>query len=349
MPANAKIGYAANSSDLTHPADRRRFPVWARSRGADWELADIDRASGYDIVVVTPRADLNRWRASVRPGAKLVFDMVDSYLAIPASNPKQALRGPAKFLAGEASTPFYSYRKAIERIVERADAVTCATPEQAEALAPWSDNVHPILDIHSGLVRSVKEDYAKHRPFRLVWEGLGTNVHWFELIKPVLARISRDHPLSLHIISDIEFSEYVQKFGRRRVTRIVDGITDDVRLYQWSEEFLSLLATACDLAVIPLPTDRAYATDKPESKLVSFWRMGLPVVTAATPAYVRVMAAAEQELACASEEDWYRNITRMIEDDAFREAAGRDGRSFADDAYGEERLLERWDRVIDSL
>lgn len=349
MTFSGRIGYAANSSTLSHPADRRRFPVWARARGVDWEVADVDKADQYDLVVVTPRADLNRWRTSVRPDAKLIFDMVDSYLAIPRTNLKQALRGPAKFLAGEATTPFYSYRAAIERIVERADAVTCATPEQAEALSPWSGNVHAILDIHSGLVRTVKDDYSAHTPFRLVWEGLGTNVHWFDLITPVLQEIASEHPISLHIISDIEYREYVQKFGRRRMAKITRGFADDVRLYQWSEEFLSLIATNCDLAVIPLPTDRAYATNKPESKLISFWRMGLPVITAATPAYRRVMKAAAQELAMDDETQWLAAIRRMIADDAFRERSGREGRRWADEVYGEEALLSRWDEAIASL
>ena len=55
---------------------------------------------------------------------------------------------------------------------------------------------------------------------------------------------------------------------------------------QWSET-VSVIATACDLAVIPLPLDRPLERNKPETKLISFWRMGLPVVTSATPAYVR--------------------------------------------------------------
>jgi len=344
---SGKIGYAANSSDLQHPADRRRFPVWAESRGVDWEIADPSKQ--YDLVVVTPRADLNLWRTKTSGQSKLIFDMVDSYLAIPATNLKQALRGPAKFLAGEANTPFYSYRKAIERIVEQADAVTCATPEQASALVPFNDNVHSILDIHSGLIRSIKDDYAAHQPFRLVWEGLGTNVHWFELIAPVLAEVAQQHPICLNIISDIEFHEFVQKFGRRRVAAITADFAEDVRLYQWSEDFLSLIATNCDLAVIPLPVDRAYATDKPESKLVSFWRMGLPVVTAATPAYKRVMSDAGQELTCVDQQQWLSAITRMIEDAGEREQAGREGRRYADQVYGEEQLLARWDSVIESL
>jgi hypothetical protein len=101
-----RIGYVPYSAELTQPGDRRRFPFYAEKRAIGYELAERD--GNYDVVVVTPRTDLGYW-ARYRPGdAKLVFDLVDSYLDIPRTNLKQMLRGPAKFLAGEARTPFHS-------------------------------------------------------------------------------------------------------------------------------------------------------------------------------------------------------------------------------------------------
>ena len=112
---------------------------------------------------------------------------------------------------------------------------------------------------------------------------------------------------------------------------------------------VSVIATACDLAVIPLPLDRPLERGKPESKLVSFWRMGMPVVTSATPAYARTMQAAGQHLHCASEAQWVEVLGRLIEDAGARERAGRGGRAFAEREYGDERLLAAWDQVLDSL
>ncbi len=148
-----RIGYAPYDATLTQPGDRRRFPFYAGRRGIPFELADPSR--DYDVVVVTPRADLAAWTRYRRGRSKVVFDMVDAYLSIPPSDPKAILRGPAKFLAGEARHPFFSYRGALERILERADAATCATPNQAAEIQPLCDNVHVVLDFHSGLVRRV--------------------------------------------------------------------------------------------------------------------------------------------------------------------------------------------------
>jgi glycosyltransferase involved in cell wall biosynthesis len=342
-----RIGYVPYSRDLDQPADRRRFPYYAERRGIAYELADED--GDYDVVVVTPRSNLAYWTA-YRPGsAKLVFDIVDSYLEIPRTNVKAALRGSAKFFAGEASTPFFSYRAAVERILRRASAVTCATPEQAAVIGRYCRNVHPILDFHTRMITAVKKDYAAHEPFALVWEGLGENVRWFSEIKEPLAQLANSHPVVLHLVTALRFKQISQRFWTRETARIATRFFEHVEVHQWTEESVARVATACDVAVIPLPLGRPLERAKPESKLISFWRMGLPTVTSATPAYMRVMAAAGQELACATPDAWTRQLTLLASDEGARARAGLDGRSYAEREYAEERLLAAWDDVIASL
>jgi hypothetical protein len=342
-----KVGYAPYDPTLTSPADRRRFPYYAERRGMSFELADPSRE--YDLVVITPRADLATW-SRYRPGrGKVVFDLVDSYLDIPRTDLKAILRGPAKFAAREARHPFFSYRHALESMLERADAVTCATPEQAHEIRPLCSNVHAILDFQSGLIRRVKEDYRAGSPFHLVWEGLGENVRWFGRIERALAEVNIRHPLVLNLITAIEYRELVQRFWRRRTSRIAARHFDRVRLYQWSEEMVSVIATACDLAVVPLPLDRPLERGKPESKLMSFWRMGMPTVTSSTPAYVRAMEAAGQDLHCGSEDDGAATLLRLIEHQDARAEAARTGRAFAEREYGDDRLLAAWDAVFNGL
>jgi glycosyltransferase involved in cell wall biosynthesis len=342
-----KIGYLPYSPDLNQPADRRRFPFYAERRGIAFELADP--AEAYDVVVVTPRSDLTRW-SRYRPGqAKVVFDIVDSYLDIPSTDPKAILRGPAKFLAGESRQPFVSYRRALEHMLERSDAATCATPEQVASVSHLCPNGHAILDFQSRMVVRVKDDYRARSPFNLVWEGLGENMRWFSEIRGPLAKVAYRRPLVLHLITAVEYKQVMQRFWTRQTARIAARYFDDVRVYQWSEEMVSVIATACDLAVIPLPLDRPLERGKPESKLVSFWKMGLPTVTSSTPAYARAMAGAGQNLHCSSEGAWTEALVSLIDDDAAREHAGRSGRAFAEREYAEERLLEAWDRVFESL
>jgi glycosyltransferase involved in cell wall biosynthesis len=342
-----KIGYVPYSRDLNQPADRRRFPYYAERRGIEFELAELE--GDYDVVVVTPRADLARW-TNYKPGrAKIVFDIVDSYLDVPKTDPKAILRGPAKFLAGESRTPVFSWRRAVERILERATAATCATPEQAAAISRFCPNVHPILDFQTRMVSNVKQDYAAGTPFKLVWEGLGENVRWFSEIRGPLAHVARQRPLVLHLITAVRFKQLSQRFWTRETAAIAASFFDHVEVHQWTEDSVAQIATGCDLAVIPLPLGRPLEAGKPESKLISFWRMGLPTITSSTPAYRRVMEAAGQALHCASAGEWAAALERLTSDESARQRAGCGGRAFAEHAYGDERLLAKWDRVLETL
>jgi hypothetical protein len=339
------IGYVPYSPDLNQPADRRRFPYYAEKRGLEFELAEPDER--YTTVVVTPRANLAQW--TQYGSGKLVFDMVDSYLDVPATNLKQLLRGPAKFLTRDANTPFFSWRRAVERILERADAATCATPEQAATIGRFCSNAHPILDFQTRMVTHVKRDYEAGVPFKLVWEGLGENVRWFSEIRDPLAELARARPVQLHLVTAPRFKQISQRFWSRDTARIAARFFDDVVVHQWSEDGVSAIATMCDLALIPLPLDRPLEAGKPESKLISFWRMGLPVIASSTPAYRRVMAAAGQHLHCSTQAEWATALTRLAGDAQARRAAGEGGRAFAEREYGDARLMAAWDAVFSSL
>jgi glycosyltransferase involved in cell wall biosynthesis len=340
------FGYVPYSRELTRPGDRRRFPYYAAKRGIEFEL--VDSPEGCDVVVITPRTDLDRW-ARTPASTKVVFDIVDSYLDIPRTDPKALLRGPAKFLAGEARTPFFTYRGALERILRRADAVTCATPEQAQAIAHLCPNVHPILDFQTGMLTAVKDAYAAAEPLSLVWEGLGENARWFSEIREPLARVAREHDVVVELITAPRFKQISQRFWTRDTAAIVRRSFPRVQVRQWTEQTVAPLATQCDVAVVPLPLDRPLERGKPESKLISFWRMGMPTVVSATPAYRRVMDAAGEPYACATDDEWTAALTQLLSDERERARAGQAGRAYAEEAYSDERLAGAWDQMLASL
>ncbi len=117
----------------------------------------------------------------------------------------------------------------------------------------------------------------------------------------------------------------------------------------WNRETFAALATACDLAIIPIPLDRPFFTGKPENKLVLFWRMGIPVLASPTPAYERAMRGAGLAMTCRTTEDWVRQIELYMGDESARREAGERGRAFAEANYSEARLLGQWDAVLASV
>jgi hypothetical protein len=61
------------------------------------------------------------------------------------------------------------------------------------------------------------------------------------------------------------------------------------------------------------------------------------------------MNGAGLEMACRTEEDWVRLLEYYMLDEEARREAGQRGKVFADQAYSEEGLLEKWDHVFESL
>jgi glycosyltransferase involved in cell wall biosynthesis len=343
-----RIGYSTLRDDPTGPGDRRRFCRYAAQRALSWEIARPDRS--YDVVVSSVGGDLSSWRGLPRQ-TRFVFDVVDSYLAPPGADPRAWLRGLFKFLSGHTRHLHLDFRQLIIDCLRRADAVICCTQEQRESLRAYCANVHEILDIQSEAVRHVKQDYARGERFQLVWEGLALNLHTFRAIAGALRTLAARHPIELHLVTDLECprgSTYLWKRPTRDVVREVLGM-DNVHVHAWNADRLSEVATGCDLAVIPIPLDVPFLRGKPENKLVLFWRMGMPVVTSATPAYERAMRAAGLSLTCRTEAEWLEMLERLMLDEGLRREAGRLGAAHAEAAYGEAGLLARWDDVFRSV
>jgi hypothetical protein len=343
-----RIGFDTLSRDFSGPGDRRRFCFYAARRGLAFERADPGRS--YDLVVTTGGGDLSVWSRLPR-STRLVLDLVDSYLDAPRTDPRSLVRGVAKYLLGHTRRLHLDYRALLAATCRRADAVVCATEEQRRTILRYCPNVHVVLDFQEEVEPRVKTDYSASGTFRLAWEGLPENVATFRCISGVLRALRRRRPFEVHLVTDrlrALGSTHLWRVPTQRLIRDVFRM-DDVHLHEWSLEAVGDVAVSCDLAVIPIPLDRAFLAGKPENKLILFWRMGLPVVTSATPAYVRTMAAAGLDMTCRTDADWMRQLERAMDDEALRRDAGERGRAFACREYTVENLLARWDAVFASL
>lgn len=341
-----RIGYAALSTTLEAPGDRRRFAAYARSRQLPFELARPDER--YDLVVLSEACDLTAWRDY--PYGKVVYDLVDSYLAVPRTSVKQWLRGAVWYAAGRHRRLRFDYWAAIQDMCRRADAVVCTTEEQRSDIARFRPNTHVILDVHESVVRTSKTSYRSGEPFNLVWEGLPTNLPQLLSIRDVLRDIDRSRPLVLHIVTDSERPRFLGRVGRIRSVDVARRAFHRVRLYPWEEATASKIICGADLAVIPIDLSDPFVAGKPENKLILFWRMAMPVVASATPAYRRAMRAAGNEnLACAGSDDWSVALGGLMADEDARRVAGERGREAAEQRYSTECLLARWDAVFSSV
>ncbi len=344
---HARVGYVPMSNSLNSPGDKRRFAYYANKRNLNFEIADPSKK--YDVVVITQNADLSIWSQYDRGGAKIVYDLIDSYLAIPKDNIKGWLRGLAKYLSGQSRHLKFDHWKAIGEMCSRADAVVCSTQEQRADILKFCPNVHIILDAHMGVARMVKTDYSGSRPFRLVWEGLPQSLGSLKLLGPVLDRLRVQYPVEVHIVTDPSYNRYLGKYGKTNTLHAARQILSDVRFHEWKEADCADVICSCDLAVIPLNLNDPFAAGKPENKLLLLWRMEMPVVTSASPAYMRAMHAAGMNYTARDEADWLAMLANLIGDAVAREQAGLMGKAYVDSEFSEASLLARWDTVFASL
>lgn len=342
-----RIGYVPLSDKLDKPGDRRRFCYYANKRSIAFEIAKPSES--YDLVVVTEGGDLSVWSDYHKGNAKIVYDFIDSYLAIPRWDPKGLLRGLAKYVAGQSQYLRLDHWKAIQAMCQRADAVICSTDEQKQDILQFCQNVHIVLDIHSTVTRVVKTNYSAGDVFNFVWEGLPQNILSFYEIKDVLESLKRNYKIALHIVTDLEYGQYLRKYRKRRTVDIARKLFDNIYIYEWNEQLCSAIISACDMALIPFPLSDPMYKGKPENKLLLFWRMGVPVVTSTSPAYIRAMQGCGLPMTCLTTDDWIRLLEYYMGDEEARRDAGQRGLAYANEHYSEETILKRWDDVFASV
>ena len=304
-----RIGYAPYDGTLMRPGDRRRFPAYARARNLQFELADPEEK--YDLVILSELADISVWESY--PHGQIVFDLIDAYLSIPRTDARQLLRGSFFYLTGRHQRLQFDYLSNLRRMCQRSAAVVCSTGEQAELIGRYCNNVRIILDSHDTVATAVKTDYRASNPLRLVWEGLPSNL-------PQLDVLPRDI--------------------RQQVTVITAP--------EWNERTLAQEIIKHDVAVIPIDLTDTFVTAKPENKLLLLWRMGMPVICSATPAYKRQMEdVVLPELACRTPNDW-RYALNYLADEETRSLVGRIGLARSR-LFGARQMMGRWDDLFRSL
>ncbi len=343
-----RIGYVPYDDSLRQPGDRYRFCHYAEKRNLRFEIADPSER--YDLLVVSSGADLSVWRLYPKRNTKIVFQYINSYLSEPWASPRRLFRGVAKFVVRQNRRLLLDYCDGIRSMCQSADAVVCATDEQQSQVSQFCDNVHLILDSHEPLVRSTKNNYSASETFNFVWQGFPENVHFFSEIRDVLKRIQKTRNAAFHLITNLEYGRYLERrVGKRRTLEVARKLLDDVYLYSWNESVFSSIIAACDLALIPLPLHDPLEAGKPANKLLLFWRLGMPVIVSATPAYARAMRQCGLAMDCQSEQQWEETLVTYMADEEARSEAGQKGKAFVQKYHGEQMILKQWDTLFSSV
>lgn len=342
-----KIGYGGISKNFCTPQDRRRFGFWASKRKVTFELADPSKQ--YDLVILPQMADLSQWINYPYKKSKIVFDFIDSYLAIPYSDWRGLFRGTAKYISGQNRYLYLNHWTLLKKMCQRADAVVCTTEEQKKEISKYCPNVFINLDDQSEFAGKKKSNYTCGQTFNIFWEGQGGNIWTFNNIRKAIEEIESNHTIAIHMMTDLTYAVGLGNIGVRSSSKAVKQIfpRTKVYLYEWNPYMISTLAASCDLAVIPIPLDNSLYRSKSANKLLICWRMGLPVITSSTPAYVREMQRAGiDNMCCTTTEDWIQVLGKMIEDEKARSITAEKGFSYVECEYSSNQILNKWDEIF---
>ncbi len=341
------IGYVPLHSSMRRPGDRRRFPAYAEDRRLSFSV--VDDWVGLDVAVLSSEVDLVGWRRAP-DDLVIVVDLPDAFLD-ERRNFRTRARGMAKWIAGPLSRPVVDHQRAMLRLIDRADAVVCSTPEQATNLRRFSPNVHVALDLHREILPLAPVQRDGRGRLEVVWEGLFPTLAAVKPILSALRELSRSLPLVLHLVTDRRAPRFMNRFCSVDVRSFVSSWGIDVEIHDWSADVLREVAGRCDLAIVPVDRNDPYTLGKPENRMRIFWRLGLAVLGSDSPAHRRAcgVAGVPGDVLCVSPDDWSRALERYGRDALARRRVAELGHRAALGPYGDQSVLLAWDGVFQSV
>jgi hypothetical protein len=344
-----KVGYWPLSADLSAPGDRRRVAFWAAARGHEIVL---DISKNVDVIIASEKSDFNSALFS-RARAPVIFDLIDAYMC-PLNEVEDFGRGLAKKITSQISGPIKPFSGHVKDFCTRVTAVVCSSQEQEEIIGGYNQNTHVILDSHEEfpLIEFSRRERTKLSESRIFWEGQPATIRGVKQISPILSRLEVTNPLAIDFVTDPKYFQFLGRYLQRDTKRLIQGdlneFNNKVSFINWSVENVCNSALRSDIAMIPIDLSVPMQRLKPENRLLIMWRLGLPCLTSASPAYIRVSDKANVTSACVHSTDWLENFRRLIEDRHFASEEVLRGQSYIRENHNREVLLKKWDSVVEA-
>lgn len=346
--SSALIGYAGYARSCTGPGDRRRFLAYAKQRGLSFRHPALD--DDCELVVVTQSADLPGWTARKRKAGNklhLVLDLVDAYFQESRLAPR-LLMGIGRYYERRDSRLSPDFLETLRRACSVADGILCSTLEQREIILRYNDNVEVSFDWFGDELCPPKREYGRGRRLKLVWEGQAVTLRNVQELREPLNTLKDE--VELHVVTDETVPRWLRRYGRHPSRDLLNGIECPIILSRWDKADFSRRIIDADVAIIPMDLDHPIIRAKPENKLVLFWKLGMPVLVAPTPAYRRAMGAAGLDMLCETPADWLAHLRSLAAAPPERlSELGRLGYEHATLAYDDAAFRRPYDRVLTKL
>ncbi len=345
-----RIGYWPLSEDLKSAGDRRRVVFWANARG---HTLVRDLSQKVDVIIASENSDFNS-RVFSSQKTPLIFDLVDAYLS-PSNYINDLARGIAKNFLGQISGAIQPFSHHVKNFCIRANAVICSSIEQESIIREFNSNTHVILDSHDEIPfnQVLNSKYSQILENRILWEGQPATIPGVKTISQVLSSLSKSNSLAFEFVTDEKYFNLLNKYLKRDTLKLLEKdfyqIPASISLTKWTLDNLINASKRSKIAIIPIDISIPMQKLKPENRLLIMWRLGLPCLTSASPAYVRVSNTAGVVAACENEDEWYSNFSRLLHDPGFANQEILLAQNYLFETHTTPLLLKKWDEALKSV
>jgi glycosyltransferase involved in cell wall biosynthesis len=241
-----------------------------------------------------------------RHGMKLIYDLDDDLVSIPATHPE------AERLTALAAV--------VTRFIEAADSVWAATPELARRLAGIRADVELIRNVHDDRIwrdACHRPTATRQQPVRIVYMGTATHDEELDFLEPIAESLYQQFGRQVRFdVVGVASRPHLSRCFNRVVpeggptTQSYPGFVDWFRRQEW------------DLAVSPL-VDGPFNRCKSAIKLLDYAALGLPVVASHHAEYATAFGSGHGvQLVANTIEAWTETLSRLIADPEARHRQG---------------------------
>ncbi len=246
-----------------------------------------------------------------RTGARLVFDLDDDLLHIPADHPD------AKLLRPRA--------KVVRQMLRAADTVWLSAHGLAERLAPLRPDAVVVENRLDERIWTAPAPPSTDSPVRILCMGTNTHERDFSMIEPALTRLKVEYSDRIEI-------EVIGMTGRYDLPPSLKRIgmpISAVRSYPGFVQWLSSAQPGWHIGLAPL-LDTEFNRCKSALKCLDYAALGLVVLASDMPVYRGTIAdGVAGHLVANTTAAWYAAIDRFMRDpDARRAVAERSRTAF---------------------
>ena len=350
-----KIGYVPYTSNLSHPADRRRLAAWAKYCQNSLNTEHPEKS---DVTVLSNAANFGKWMKKCE--GKIILDLVDGYLGEQPSFTKDFFRNCLRSFNGTSSLRWITYTRHLKYACVRADAIVVTSQEQLQSISHLNQSIRIIPDIHlefenkiKNAKTSVKENTSESENISILWEGFGYTLKNLKSIAKPLDNFLNENKVTLFLVTNISFPRWGGFLGKIVTSDLVNSwfpkSAKQVRIIPWSIDNLVKCASESKFAIIPINLTDKFASLKSENKLISMWRLGLVTFFSPIPSYSRVASKAGLAELCLADNQWEEKLKLALREAIdFRELQNR-ASHFLEVEYSFEGLLSKWDLLLKEI